>query len=189
MNYALSFLLVLLSITAVAQQAPATEPQNCVLVENARERLACYDRTFSRDGSTPLPKITSEVIAPPAAVTSPAPRAPGQTEVQREPRSATQADRTAPAARKGAPGSEGNRSKPLFDWGEKVDFSAKIKSVRAKGEQRMVFLLDNDQMWMQSTPRYVPIKEGDTVTIKSGTIGGFIMRNQNETSTRVNRIK
>ena len=77
----------------------------------------------------------------------------------------------------------------MFARAEKVEFSSVIRTIRAEGEQRMVFLLDNEQIWMQSSPRYMPFKEGDKITIKSGLVGGYMMRNENDVSTRVNRIK
>ena len=52
-----------------------------------------------------------------------------------------------------------------------------------------VFKLENGQIWMQSSPRDLPFKEGDRVTIKSGTIGGYILRSESGTSTRVQRIE
>lgn len=71
----------------------------------------------------------------------------------------------------------------------KVNFKSAVKALRARDKQRMVFLLENGEVWMQSAPRNLPIKEGDDVTIKSGLMGGYIMRTGKGVSTRVNRIK
>ena len=53
----------------------------------------------------------------------------------------------------------------------------------------MVFLLDNDEIWLQVEPRDLPFHEGDTVTIKNGFFGGYFMRTENRVSTRVSRIR
>lgn len=76
----------------------------------------------------------------------------------------------------------------LFDSKEKVEFTALVQELRKRDKQKMVFLLDNGQMWIQSSPRNLPFKKGDKVTIKSGLIGGYILRNERGVSTRVSRI-
>ena len=53
----------------------------------------------------------------------------------------------------------------------------------------MVFRLANEQIWMQSSPRRLPIHKGDEVTISPGTVGGFIMRTERGVATRVQRIE
>ena len=77
----------------------------------------------------------------------------------------------------------------MLDWKAKVDFTSTLKAVRVGDQQKMVFLLANDEVWLQNSPRQLPFEKGDEVRIKSGTIGGYIMRNTNGTSTRVRRIK
>jgi hypothetical protein len=53
----------------------------------------------------------------------------------------------------------------------------------------MVFRLENGQIWMQSSPRNLPFAVGNKVAIKSGRIGGYIMRSESGTSTRVKIIE
>ena len=83
----------------------------------------------------------------------------------------------------------GFRRGGLLDYKEDVDITTTIAAIRSRDQQKMVFRLANDQIWMQSSPRNLPFNVGDEVTIKSGTIGGYIMRNKGGTSTRVERIK
>ena len=53
----------------------------------------------------------------------------------------------------------------------------------------MLFRLENGQIWMQIAPRDVPIRTLDRVTIKRGLAGGYLMRNEAGSSTRVSRIE
>jgi hypothetical protein len=76
----------------------------------------------------------------------------------------------------------------MFDR-ETVEVTATIKEVIDRDRKKMVFLLDNDQIWLQASPRNLPIRQNDRVTIKSGFIGGYILRNEKGTSTRVERIR
>jgi hypothetical protein len=76
----------------------------------------------------------------------------------------------------------------MFDR-ESIEITATIKEVIDKDRKKMVFLLDNDQIWLQTSPRNLPIRQNDKVTIKSGFIGGYILRNEKGTSTRVERIR
>jgi len=80
------------------------------------------------------------------------------------------------------------KTKRMFDR-ESIKITATIKEVIDKDRKKMVFLLDNDQIWLQTSPRNLPIRQNDKVTIKSGFIGGYILRNGKGTSTRVERIR
>ncbi len=161
----LSTLLLVLGIA----QLSAAEDVDCAQIENARDRLACFDARYPRDPDKP------NII--------PAPRAPvdqaGPTAPRRELEPARNVNEDPPF----------RTSQGIFDAPVDVDFTATIAAVRSRDAQRMVFRLDNEQIWMQSTPRRLPIREGDQVTIKSATVGGYIMRTENGTSTRVQRIK
>lgn len=176
-----------------ALEKQETDEENCALVENARERLACYDRTFPRGTPAPLPAARTEVTAPPPTLSSESANSVDQSQSATDTTDTTSAvdDTAGLRARRGTLAAPANdqRSKGMFAWADDLDFTAKVDAVRDKGQQRMVFLLDNEQLWMQSSPRFVPIKKGDTVRVKSGKIGGYIMRNQNDVSTRVHRIK
>lgn len=70
-----------------------------------------------------------------------------------------------------------------------LDLASTIKAVRRPDKQKMVFLLENDQVWLQDSPRPLPIREGQQVTIKSGRLGGHILTAENGASTRVRRVK
>ena len=83
----------------------------------------------------------------------------------------------------------GNRSKSLFDWEGAEPFISKIKKIRSREKQRMVFLLENDHVWIQIEPRPQPFREGEQVSIKAGLMGGFNMRSESGAFTRVRKIQ
>ena len=87
------------------------------------------------------------------------------------------------------PGEQGSGGAGLFGWTDQVDLDTEIVAVRRGDQQRMVFRLANGQIWMQNTARDLPFTVGDKVNIKNGRIGGYMMRSEGGTSTRVRRIE
>ena len=83
----------------------------------------------------------------------------------------------------------GNRAKSLFDWEGSEALITKIKSIRGQENQRMVFLLENNQIWIQIEPRQQPFKEDELVSIKASYMGGFKMESRSGLSTMVRRIQ
>ncbi len=136
------------------------------------------------------------VEAAPVLETAPAPVAPApsttpviedtpvETAVTREDRASSIEQALNPSSQ---PPESLNRG-GLFD-SPKVDLTSTIVAIRRGDQQKMVFLLDNDQIWMQSKPRALPFEEGDTVTVKSGFVGGYFLRKESGLGTRVQRIR
>lgn len=171
-------LAVLFFLAAAGVEAQATD---CTKIENARERLACFDRQYPRsDVSTPLPQITTETIPGPDARSAPLPAASAPASEDARP--------TEQAAPPVAAEPEAGRG-GLMDLDEAVNLSTTIKSVRRRDQQKMVFRLANDQIWIQDAPRRLPIREGDEVTITNATVGGYMLRTAGGVTTRVHRIK
>ncbi len=168
----LACLILLVSSVALAK----TEAE-CAQVENARERLACFDRLFpSSDRPTPTPAAKSEPKKAPVPVQSSEPL--------------PQRSVPLPDTRQSAPVESKLPSKGgMFDKGPTVNLTATIKAVRRADQQKMMFLLDNDELWMQVTARTLRIRKGDLVSIKSARIGGYMLQTDGGISTRVTRIK
>jgi hypothetical protein len=156
---------------------------DCTKIENARERLECFDRMYPRDGA---PVLETEAVTAEDSVLSPTPKADTPPAAAPAAAAGAAADipQTAPAS---APAT--TEKAGLFDLDEAVDLTSTIKAVRKRESQTMVFQLENDQIWLQSSPRSLPINVGDVVTIKNGFVGGYIMRSESGTSTRVQRIQ
>ena len=171
------FVGLLTALTFLAPQAFANT--NCAQLENARERLACYDSQFPPEEGRELPRITSEPIRAPATLGNEPTQSTEQT-------LASTSTRTRPAPQ---PGERGGGGAGLFGWTDQIDLDTEIVAVRRGNQQRMVFRLANGQIWMQNNARDLPFSVGDKVTIKNGRIGGYMMRSDAGTSTRVRRIE
>ena len=166
-----------ISVLAYGYAAVAQDSQSCALIENAHERLACFDQQFPRpDGAAALPRITSQPVRPPSTLGQRPATAPEFSSVQ------STRQQTAPTPLP-------ERPRGLFDFSDSIDLDSQIVAVRSGDQQRMVFRLANGQIWMQNSPRNLPIKSGDQVNIKSGFLGGYMLRTENGTATRVRRIQ
>jgi hypothetical protein len=196
--------------------ANGAEPTDCSRIADADERLACFDELFSTEPAEAVEEIRSETIEAPATVVESAedPVSRGGTSAETSGTAdapAGQADGVEPAAVVGGAavlssedpeaaaadtaGAETAVVEPdepaqggLFN-DPKVNLTTAIEAIRRGDKQKMVFRLENDQIWIQTSPRPLPFREGDTVTIKNGFFGGYFMRNERGTSTRVSRIK
>ena len=76
-----------------------------------------------------------------------------------------------------------------FDSPEQITVESVVVAIKDEPQKKMVFRLENGQIWLQNSPQNLPIKSGDKVTIKSASIGGYLLRSESGTSTRVRRIK
>ena len=83
----------------------------------------------------------------------------------------------------------GNKARSLFDWKGTGPLITKIKNIQRQENQRMVFLLENRQIWIQLEPRQQPFKEGELVSIKASLLGGFNMESRSGINTLVRRIQ
>ncbi len=168
-----SFVLFLIMMMGI--EAAAAERNPCVDIEDAEARLACFDAQHA--APAPPAAETQAPVEPPQAA-APAPAAPA-------------ADPVAPAAVPSAAAATTAVPKSEKTWlgDEKVNLSSTITGILAAEKQKMVFQLENDQIWIQSTPRSLPFEEGDAVTIKNANFGGYFLRSESGLSTRVQRIQ
>ena len=173
---------ILALLTTLALAAPqAFANTNCAQIENARERLACYDSQFPPEQGANIPRITSEPIRAPSTLGN-TPNPTSQPVIASN--SSSTQPRPAPV-----PSEQGGGGAGLFGWTDKVDFETEIIALRRGDQQRMVFRLANGQIWMQNSSRDLPFSVGDRVSIKNGRVGGYVMRSDSGTSTRVRRIE
>ena len=171
---------LILTTLLVSAKIYADQPSDCSQIADTTDRLECFDRAFPKQNAE-LPNVESKVIASPSSADSAdTVREPG-TDMPAQEASAQQADKKQNKSRLSLGG--------LFDWKSQPAVETEIAAIRAGSKQRMVFRLANGQIWMQSTPRALPFKAGDKVTIKSGRIGGHIMRSASGTSSRVRLIE
>ena len=157
---------------SVSANSYAEQTSQCSQIVDRAERLECFDREFPND-------IEPSTKPQPSAKASQATAVRAADPVS----NVIVADESRQEAKKKL--SLGG----LFDWKSQPEFETEIVAIRSGSKQRMIFRLANGQIWMQSTPRTLPFKSGDKVTIKSGRIGGYIMRSASGTSSRVKLIE
>jgi len=165
------------------------QSSHCVDIEDPSERLACFDAQY-QDESVPEEPVPDE-SEPVVEADSTREPEPAQSDAQAAPPAAVA---VAPVAEESAPPSSETppfapESQATWLGDEKVNLSSTIQAIRAGEKQKMVFLLDNEQIWMQSSPRSLPFETGDRITIKNALLGGYYMHSEKGTSTRVQRIQ
>ena len=165
-----SFLVALALIVGAKSYAEQTSP--CSQIADKAERLECFDREFPSEIKASAKTLPSAEASQTTVVSTPEPIADVVADDQ-----STQK----PKEKMSLGG--------LFDWKSQPEVETEIAAIRSGSKQRMVFRLANGQIWMQSTPRALPFKAGDKVTIKSCRIGGYIMRSASGTSSRVKLIE
>lgn len=178
-----SILTALISLCAGAAwvSAQAETVEDCIEIQDRTDRLACFDRVFPRRktaSETPAAEAPKE--SEPVVVTAPVTPPPESASRPSEP----EAERAKRERRFGLPELGG-----LFGERNHESITSRIVAVRARDKQKMVFLLENDQIWIQANPRDVPIEEGELVTVSSTLTGGHMLRTEHGVSTRVNRIR
>ena len=169
-------LVVLLFLWAAALNAGA-QSHPCSEIEDPGERLACFDAQFPEDPDEPV------------ALEAPDPDPTGDEAEAAPLEPAPAAVTAAPAGQPSVTSAPEPSAESTWLGDEKVTLSSTIRAIRAGEKQKMVFLLDNEQIWMQSSPRILPFEAGDRITIKNALLGGYYMHSEKGTSTRVQRIQ
>ncbi|MBC7984124.1 MAG: hypothetical protein H7Y02_09745 [Candidatus Obscuribacterales bacterium] len=72
---------------------------------------------------------------------------------------------------------------------EVKQITAKLISVRSKPRGELVIDLDNNQVWEQLQPTSLRLRSGDTVTIKSGALGSYILVAPSGRGAKVKRVQ
>jgi hypothetical protein len=149
---------------------------SCVDIADAAARLACYDRIAGRVSTTPVP----------AAVD------PGTNSVPPAPPAAAVATTRPPADKD--PVAEFGLSQQVLKqrdpegWMDSI--AGTVRGVTQNTSGRYVVELDNGQVWAQSeTNSYPVLKAGDSVNIRRGAVGSFVLTGPRSVSWRVRRLR
>lgn len=142
----------------------------CAAVQDDAQRLACFDR------------VTREVraAARPQGVTAPSSPAPAPTQqvrVQQE-----REDFGLDVRQR-----EARRPEPV----RKIDrVTARVAAARPFGAGLWAFMLEDGAIWelKETNPAFSPPKRGDTVRIRRGMMGGYLLYVGGQPSMRVARI-
>ena len=160
------------SSVAVAQQS--SDIARCTAIESDTERLACYDRLFTRPEKTEQP-----AAGQPAAVASAA----GSTAAGAAAAEARATDDFGLDGRK--PGQQ-----PAEPKGPD-QIQARVTQIATQPRGEALLTLDNGQVWQQQEyDWHLAFKVGDEVIIKRGVLKSYRLQQQgNNRSTPVTRIR
>ena len=150
---------------AVAAESGADALRACAAEKDDAIRLACYDREVGHAAAQPA---TAAAPAPVLAPTTP----------------------EAPLDTFGARGGEMARKKAREEEKTEIkEVTVRITALAQRPRGERVFTLDNGQVWVEKrrTP-YLPVKEGDTVTITAGALSAFRL-SVGGRSTQVQRLQ
>lgn len=205
MNYLVLVLLII--VHSVFPQLAMAQTNECAQIENTSDRLDCFDRQFpatQTDATKTQPAIVESIpnadsSSPEIFSTEPSSpelsnAEPSNTEPSSTEPSSTKSDNNMATTSMSAPDARSDQpdempTRRMFSWNKQEKFVSVIKEMISEDSQKMVFLLENGQVWLQTSPRNLPFKVGDKVTVKSAMIGGYFIRTDNGVSTRVNRKK
>jgi hypothetical protein len=152
-----------------AATAATASPDDCRVVANDVQRLACYDRLFPRAASDSVSASRPQAMAPVPAPTSNA--------------MSDGTDRFGlTAAQQRAGGAVAAQT---------VDsISASVTNLQRISSGELVIFLDNGQVWQESEPEsWVPPQKGDHVTIRRALLGSFMLVTADHVATRVRRVR
>jgi len=175
-----ALVLVLSTLTRSAMAAPAVDAgalAHCAAISGADERLACYDSLARARLSPPAAAATAPAPAkatpqsPPATHAAAATAAPAAAAAGT---AATGAGAAAAAAAEPAAKSFGltQHVAPAEQGPDRVQAQATRVDIDRLGTARLS--LDNGQVWTFNAPEAL-IRVGDTITIKRGALGSFLL--------------
>ncbi len=171
-----------------------SDPHACRDIADPTARLACFDRAVGAApsaGSRSATGTTGEPVAPvapaPAAHSSPAAASPAEATPVVDPAAPpmdaqqqfglpehTVTEREIEAGRRPA---------------ELKRLDAHIVGIAVAADQRLVFTLDDGQVWRQNgSEGELLAKQGDAVTIKRGLLGSFWMQLPSGRGCKVSRL-
>jgi hypothetical protein len=160
-----------LAIVLAANTGHAHDDANCRDINNLLTRLSCYDESHAGSSTAASAKI-SEI----------------------ESRSANQNDRqlqalnAPPAPRQDAAHSSFGKARQMFGNRDSQVVLASLVQMSKSTKRATRLYLNNDQIWQPTKDRAFTAAVGDSVRIKAGTIGGFVMSINDGSWFRVRRV-
>ena len=160
--------LATLTVVFAANTGYAHDEANCRDIGNLLARLSCYDESHSgvaQRSSTTRPTVATSGTSsapPPASVAGP---------------SQSQAAES--------PFGEPRR---MFSNRDTRTLSAALTKVVKQARSSTRLHLDNEQIWTPTKDRAISASAGDSVKIKTGTIGGYLMSINEGPWIRVKRV-
>ena len=160
--------LAMLTIVLTANSGYAHDEANCRDISNLLARLSCYDESHSAAAQSSTTTRTNVRVS---SDTSPLPAA----------------SVASPSQPKTADSSFGEPRR-LFSNRDTSTLSATLTKLVKRHRSTPRLHLDNDQIWTPTKDRAMSASTGDSVKIKTGTIGGYLMSINEGPWFRVKRV-
>jgi len=187
-----------IALAAADEENSASAFAECAALQDDAERLACFDKVAFRPQPTPVLSEPAEIRQPEAAAPTAeaarpdAPKAEPTTQSidATLPDEPTVAPALSPVEEFGmnatVAAQSGNSGRP-----EKLtEISATVTHVRKRAYGELVVTLENGQVWTEKESEYgFRIKQGDTITIRQGRLGGYRMIGRGNRSSQVVRVE
>jgi len=175
-------------VTNVSWGAPAGSLDallTCRSLADPTARLACFDRetaTLSSEAAGPAARASApHAAAAPSAAAPAAPAPPAAPAGQPDPQKQFGLPEKKVAAQEVAAGTRA---------ADAAQVEAHITQLAPAGDQRLVFTLDNGQVWRQlSVQGEMLAKAGDAVTISRGMLGSYWLRLNSGRGCKVTRLR
>lgn len=168
--------LIALGCGAPLSSVAAEQSHSCSVIDDASQRLDCYDAVFGRpaaattDPVSPVPAVTPTVTATTTVAATADPVAQQRAEFG-----------LSEAAKKARDPQQSAQAESITD-------TLTTLGQRPTGE--LVFNLQNGQVWMQiEAGTRTRVKAGDTVTIRKGALGSFLLVGPDRMPVRVRRTR
>ena len=172
----------------IAGGALAHDQGNCRVISNQLERLACYDQGHAEADITTDERSSAEATPAEEKATE---QAAGKTEITgrqlAEP--PTTEKQVAPEAEEKSTISDIGFVNRIFPRRDQTSIKARISEVKKRPRQRTSFVLDNGQIWRMEGNKLISARAGDSVQIKPGSVGGYMLRVNDGAAFRVERVR
>ena len=160
-----------LAIVLAANTGHAHDEANCRDISNLLARLSCYDESHAG----PSTAASAKISASESASTDQNARQLPTFDAPAEPR-------------QDAADSSFGKARQMFGSRDSRVVLASLVQVSKSAKRAARLYLDNDQIWQPTKDRAFTAAVGDTVRIKTGTIGGFVMSINDSSWFRVKRV-
>ena len=169
------------TLAAVATSRTFAGPQEdlaaCGAIQEAAQRLACYDRLAGRPAAAAPARPAAQPAPPPAGAAAAAPAAPPVTPAPSQ--------RPAPADSRsfGSYSAEHPAAPPVPQV-----LTAKVTELGKTIDGKPTVTLEGGALWLLDEADPL-LAVGDTVTLSRGTLGSFLLRTQSKRLHHVQRIR
>ncbi len=189
---AIACLLILASsfpLAAADEDSKMNALLECTALQDDARRLECFDNATAEP--QPSAELNETAAGPPVEAAEPASVATAPNEpAEVAPAAVALLPALSPVEEFGMNATLEAQSANKDQTAKLTEMIALVTHVRERLYGELVVTLDNGQVWTEKDSEYgFRIKEGDTITIRRGRLGGYRMVSRGNRSSQVVRVK